>query len=570
MKPLINRLSGIALFVLFPILFFIRKKRIGKIFIFFIAATILTGCFQHYFRTHTQTNADAATIQKFMSLNKYFIVHLKNRIGGLENLTVSGDKLEADIVHLPPEHLKYINPQTDKTNQVKRKNKTTTLMEVHLYSATEINPEEKHLSIPLSSLNRIDIYELDKGATTTNHIFSWIGVSVVVFSVATLIAFAIAIASCNCPQVYVNNNGDYQFVSGVYSGAVYSSLERNDYLPLNNLQITGGSFNIKIKNVNDEEQFINRMQLLQVNHPAGTNVLVDRHGNVLSYNKLQVPVSATINRQTDITKQLSVTDDDQYLFDGEKGEKGFSNVSLTFNKPTDAQKAKLIIRGGNSLWSGYLYHSFAEFFGDGYEKWKNEKDKSDPKEMEQWQKDQALPLMAYIERDGKWELADYFAHTGNTASRDMIMELDISNIKTDQIKIKLETVYQFWNLDFAGIDFSENSNATTTLLNPSKAVKPDGSDQSTLLNAVDKNYSHLNAKEEINLEYQPAATMEKGITSYFLVSTGYYHNIKKYTGAPQIATLLKFKNKNAFDDFSREKFTDVQKSLSSYAVHNNQ
>ena len=49
--------------------------------------------------------------------------------------------------------------------------------------------------------------------------------------------------------------------------------------------------------------------------------------------------------------------------------------------------------------------------------------------------------------------------------------------------------------------------------------------------------------------------------SYFLVSTGYYHNLKKYEGAPKVTTLLNFKNKNAFDDFSRKKFNDIQKTL---------
>jgi hypothetical protein len=185
--------------------------------------------------------------------------------------------------------------------------------------------------------------------------------------------------------------------------------------------------------------------------------------------------------------------------------------------------------------------------------------------MERWQKAQALPLMVYIERDGKWEFVDYFAHTGNTASRDMIMELDVSKI-THQIKIKLETVYQFWNLDFAGIDFSENIKPEITFLNPVTALKSDGSDQSTMLNGVDKNYAHLTANEELNLKYQPFSTIDNLTNSYFLVSTGYYHNIKKYKVTPQVESLLKFKNKNAFDDFSRQKFSEIQNSLGVHAV----
>ena len=555
MKPGTNRFSQLSFFL--PVLYLSCKKTPGKVILFLIATTLLSGCFQHYFRTNTQNNIDAATIQKLMSTDKYIIVHSKNRVVGLTNATLVDNKLEADIVPLPLEHSEYLNPQLNKTNRVARPHKEATLMEVHLYNPGEINMDQNHLSFPLSSFNRVDIYELDKSATTGNHVVSWVGVVVGTTVVAGLIAFAIA---CNCPQVYVNNGRhDYQFVSGVYSGAVYSSLERSDFLPLHNLQPVDNTFTIKIKNAPGEEQFINRMQLLQVTHPENSKVLIDRHGNVFTYEKLKTAQSAIINGNIEIAQQLSSLDNDQYLFDDEKTDKSLSQVLLAFKKPDAAQKAKLVIHGGNSLWSGYLYHSFAALFGKGYEKWRNEKEKSDPAQMEQWQKDQGLPLMVYIERNGKWEFADYFIHTGNTATRDLIMELNVSDVETRYIKIKLETVYQFWNLDFAGIDFSENVKTEIAVLDPVKATKPDRSDQRAALNSVDKNYSHLIADEELNLEYQYSKT--PGSSSYFFVSTGYYHNLKKLKGSPQIAALLKFKNKNAFDDFSRKKFADLQKGL---------
>ena len=74
MKPIIMRLYGTALFIFFPILFFLRKKIKGRIIIILMTVVILSGCFQHYFRTHTQTKADEATIQQLMSINKYFII----------------------------------------------------------------------------------------------------------------------------------------------------------------------------------------------------------------------------------------------------------------------------------------------------------------------------------------------------------------------------------------------------------------------------------------------------------------------------------------------------------------
>ena len=558
MKPLTNRLAGIASIIFFPLFFFWRKARKNVVATILFLSVLLASCFQHYFVTDTRSKVDAATIQDLMSINKVFIIHFKNRLGELQNLTVSNDNLQADVVNVSPEHLKYVNPETHKTNRVRRIDKVNTLMEVHLYYPQEETADQTHISIPLSGFNRMDIYEFDKQTTTLNHVVSWVGVGLFTSAAVGLIALAIA---CNCPQVCVNNNGEYQFVSGIYSGAVYSSLERTDYLPLHSLNAADNTYRIKIKNVKDEEQFMNRIQLLEVRHNAGSNVLLDRYGNIFSYEQPLAPVSVNSQKDGDIKKQLAFTDGDQYLFDNEKNENGLSSSVLIFNKPAGSKKAKLFVHGGNSPWSGYLYHSFAELFGTGYEKWKNEKDRSNPKEMEKWQTDQGLPLMVYVEKDGKWLFADYFAHTGNTASRDMIMELDLSNIKTDQVKIKLETVYQFWNLDFAGIDFSENKNISSTILVPSKAFKPDGSDQIKSLSVVDKDYTYLNPSEEIDLEYQQVASNKDMTVSYFLVSTGYYHNLKKYEGAPKVTTLSKFKNKNAFDDFSREKFTDMQRAL---------
>jgi hypothetical protein len=575
MRPL-KHLARISPFFFLPILYLVRKKQTGKSIVFLFLTFTLTGCFQYFYKTNTRNTIDTFAIQQLQAANKYFIVHFRDSAIALNNIMVSNEKIEGSMVQLLPEHKKYLNPdKTTVTTQttrfspkkthyrVKAADRNNTLMEVHLYVDEDIRKDQVQLSLPVSSFKRIDVYALDREATTANHILSIVGGTLLIGSAVALIAFAIA---CNCPQVYVNNNGDCQFISGVYSGAVYSSLERTDYLPLLSLNSPEKTYKLQIRNVKDEEQFMNRIQLLQVSHSTGSEVLIDRHGNIFTYNHPIAPTAAISDKKTDIKKQIGITDDDQYSFDSEKSKNGLSSTVLTFKKPEKAKKAKLIVHAGNSNWSGYLYHSFAELFGNGYEKWKVEKDKSDPKEMEKWQTDQGLPLMVYIERNGKWEFADYFAHTGNTASRDMIMELDLTNTKSSEIKIKLETVYQFWNLDFAGIDFSENNYINSTILNPAKALKADDSDQTRYLNEVDKNYTYLKPEEEMSLEYQPVSSDPNSINSYFLVSTGYYHNLKKYEGPPKVATLLKFKNRNAFDDYSREKFSELQKNLDSYTI----
>jgi len=156
-----------------------------------VIALVFTGCFQHYFRTNTQATADPIMLDSLWNSNKYFIVHyIDSSVIELSNISVANDRIEGNRVALPIEHGQYLNPVTDHANKVKKRNKAVTLTEVHLYTVnvlTEIN----HLSLPLSSFNRVDVYTFDAKKTKTNHILSGVGIVVGV----AVIAFYIWIIS---------------------------------------------------------------------------------------------------------------------------------------------------------------------------------------------------------------------------------------------------------------------------------------------------------------------------------------------------------------------------------------
>ena len=115
-----NRLLHLCYF-----LFFILWRKTGKRKInptLLIIAIVFTGCFQHYFRTNTQTSVDEATMKVWQNSNKYFVIHSGyNGVFGLNNMTVSSDRLKGSPVELTGEHFKYINPRTNKANQVGKK-----------------------------------------------------------------------------------------------------------------------------------------------------------------------------------------------------------------------------------------------------------------------------------------------------------------------------------------------------------------------------------------------------------------------------------------------------------------
>lgn len=555
MKSITGNLPGYTTLLLFPLIFLYQKKK--KYFLLLIFPLLaICSCYQKYFKTDTRKQVDQDMLQNLQSMNKYFIVHYKDGAYALNNVTVKDNIIGADKSVIPPEHNLFMNPDTAKANRVKISDKENVLMEVHLYT-DKVKTDETRFSMALADIKRADIYTIDKKATTRSAVLSTVGISVI-GSVA--LAFIVLAIACNCPQVYVENNGAEYFNGGMYSGAVYASLERTDYMPLGNLIPVNNTVKIKINNAPEEEQFINNVFLVKADYAKGTEVLEDRHGRLYSYSKVEAPLKAINNNGSVINDLLTQKDGKSYGFN-DNSNQTFSNVLLSFKKPAEAKNAKLVIRGNNSMWSGYIYKNFNSLFGEGMEAWRKREDNADPKVMENWQKDQALPLMVYLKKDGQWVAVDYFSTPGNTAERDMIMNIDLSLINTEKIELKLETAYRFWNLDYAGMDFSESQLLKTELINPEIASRSMVSNEKDNLLANDKQYCKLSGDEFLQLEFK-VDQQDTGIEhSYFLACSGYYHSLANYTGKPNTLLLMKFKKAGAFSNYSRSRYAELNDEL---------
>lgn len=242
------------------------------------------------------------------------------------------------------------------------------LSEIHLYAESENLGSNSHLTIPVKSVKRVDVYEENISKTRSNHIISTIGIIAGVGLLLGIVLLATAPApqpipqgECNCPQVYTYDGGQYQFKGGVFSGAVYSSLEKSDYLPLENLKDVNGKYLFRLMNNQQEEQFVNQLQLIKVAHDPATNILLDRHGAVHDYKQLAPPISTSL-KNDEAGEVLKLRDGNSFIFN-EKADAAsdFGSIILTFDKPVNAKQAKLIVNAKNSLWSGYLFDEFSSF-----------------------------------------------------------------------------------------------------------------------------------------------------------------------------------------------------------------
>ena len=216
-----------------------------------------------------------------------------------------------------------------------------------------------------------------------------------------------------------------------------------------------------------------------------------------------------------------------------------------------------MVNAKNSTWSAYLYQKFMGLYGASSAALIQKKDKADAKKLLECELDQSIPMSVYVKEDKNWKFVDFFYTSGREISRDMIMEINLDNFKNvDHIQVKLETTYMFWDLDFVGMDFSEDLPYETAYIAANNQYKS-GSSSAVAERHEDGNI-HLSDKEQLNLDFKVNPIFKPNtITSYFLVGQGYYHDNTPYEGKANLEKLASFSKKGAFDRFSHETFDEL-------------
>lgn len=549
--------ATIISFLFLPIIFLMvkQKRKAGIIYLVLIVLLNLS-CFKNFYLTNSKSGIPDSTLLQLQAKNKNFTVYLANGNYSLKNIKINDKIIDADVEPVSDDHSKYLLP-AHTSNKYQKRDEKIVLNEVQIYARAEKLQDSTHLSLPMSSITRVDIFSKDKRRTNENHVMSGIGVGVAAAFVALIIAAAI---TCGCPHVYTYDGSEYQFKGGVFSSAIYSSLEKTDYLPLDGLISTNGKYKFKVMNSEQEEQKINQMVLMKVPHDVQTQVLLDKTGHVHTFQTPITPSSTSLSYDN-AEQTFRYSDGKSYWFNEKANPSSvFGSVILTFEKPVEAKQAKLIVNAKNSLWAGYIFEDFSSLFGEKFQKFQSRQDKADKEKLDRWQKEQALSLMVYIETDKGWQLVDYFPTTGNTVARDMIMPVTIPPSKQDKIRIKLESAFMFWELDYVGMDFSTDKTLEPQLVRASYAIKSaSSSNELASLASIDNQYCKLLQNEFLSIEFDRQESTQQ--ESYFLVSTGYYHSLKQFAGKPDLQLLKQFKKKGYFSEYSEKRFNEAQQLL---------
>ncbi len=532
------------------------KKLIPEISIVVLIAflNMLTGCNYYMVNTLKPVPGDNSVVSNALTQPKYFILHHGSNAWHMSDIVIDEGKQELTCTAglLPPDHMYYMGTNTEGVNRYKVSNGNPTY-EVHIYISEYAELSGSQFLVPISAIQKVEVYDKALGATAASYVFGTLGIIAGAFVILMII---LLLTKSSCPFVYISDGNSFHFTGEMYGGAIYSPLERDDFMPLPGFTAVNSQYKLKISNELLERQYTDLAELMIVQHTLDSEVLIDKQGDVQTVRSPLAPVKAVAENSTDYTNPLSARDSLSYLFNEEASNvNGLNTLTLSFKKPTVSKSAKLVLNAKNSFWLDYMYGKFNEQFGTSFAKFSENQKTAPAERMNAWQLSQGIPLSVYIETETGWQFVDCFNSVGPLASRDMVMPVDVSQAKGENVNIRLSCGFMFWEVDYAAMDFSENIPVKVIRQEAKSAVDEKGNDVAEFIRSSDKKYLvQPEVGNEVIVTYPATASVEGLKQTVFLHSRGYYEYIREYTGKPDVAYLKSFRKEGAFAKFSKERY----------------
>ncbi len=439
-------------------------------------------------------------------------------------------------------------------------------LELHIYALPTFEIPTAlpaRASIPFEDVDAVTVYDISTGKTV--FINFAIGGGSTLAAIVIALAIYIALKS-SCPFVYAFNGESYDFAGEIYSGATHPPLERHDYLPLPALTAVDGEYRLKLANEVREVQHTNLTELWVIDHPAGSEVLVDKYGVAHTLTDLRPPSEAASVGGEDLSGIVAAADDVCYMgATPEEANADVDGVVMTFERPPGATRAKLIIQAKNSFWLDYAYGRFAELFGDVYGDWFEQQKTAPAEELRQWSLEQAIPLKVYVHDAGAWRFVDYYHIAGPMAAKRDVLAFDLPAGAPNEVRVKLEFGPLFWEIDYAALDCSADLPVRVHRVPVTEAADEGGRDVAALLRSDDdRYYVQPEVGEYALVSFAAPEPAEGSVRSTVLHTKGHYEIIRDPRGEPNLKLLYSFKKPGRFVEFSKEIFLDYYDGM---AIH---
>lgn len=527
----------------------------------FILLLVLTGtsCTRFYIvkedQRLTRFTEPRENSWEYLDRRNVVLVHQGNNIFELTSITYNenSNKITGGINSLISTPLYYYNKALSKPSHIafrKFGDGLAELRQVHLFVDDTTMNVNGTCNLNLNDIYKVDISKQAEGVNALAAI-------PIVF--AGGIGFLAIV--CGCPHVYIDNGQQITFEKTLFTGAKAPQLERSDRKEIPDYFPDQNQLSLTIKNEEKEDQYIDQLSLVVIEHTPGVELAMEKDGKIFAYQS--VIQAASILDQDGKNQEEAVRAKDSFAYDF-KPEKltDLSTLYATFNPNVPTGKSSLILHVKNTKWSGYLYNEFNKLFGSEHTKWvEKNKDKS-KEEREAWMRQEGIKLLVEVKRNGQWESLSELELVGDVAYEKLAIPVEVNGLGT--LEIRLRSGFHFWEVDYIGLATSnEGLIVNETRIQPTSVVDEKGNSNTDKIINSDNVYVASTPTDAVNIiTFEGIPVNQKFQRSLFIEAEGYYLMKTTYTGNPNYKRLSKFKKPGELSRFSKEKYTDLQKQIS--------
>ena len=522
-----------------------------KFTLLLVIAISFSSCFNNYFKVNTESEWKEDQLKNLANSEKKIIVHFRNSVKLLANPVFGADHVSGKLETFYAVTPRYMDPNTEekKNFKYKYKDRKDLFSEIHVYVNDDFTGQTEY-DVTKTNFAKSNIYTPNKGLSIASHalgITIILGVTTAALAAATVAAGTYMVTSAvyafNCPQAYVEvYPGQYQFIGGLFTGSVDQHLQRTDMVPLPALS-SSDTIRVRIKGMQNETQYMDFADIKQVTHPEGTEVVGNRQGDLFIIRHLKMPNEIRAGALVDRSKTLLFRDGQNYGFHLTDSSDQ-SHIQLKFARKENDKKAVLVARMKNSTWGGYITSEL-------------KRSSANPLAMEAGYNTTltSTAMRISVMTKNGWKAVDYFPPAGNTATRDLAMEIDLSEVDGKDVIVKMEAPYRFWDLDHVGLSYEIfKPSDVSSLCRVSATV--DGKNFSGSIDREDGLYLALESTDHVELEYIIRPSNTPGtISSYLLVAGGYYH-LKPQNTLTQTQP-LRFSESTSLNKYSITKYKEL-------------
>ena len=335
------------------------------------------------------------------------------------------------------------------------------------------------------------------------------------------------IGPCTCPYVYSFDGERYVVEGEAFSGSIFKSAKRTDWLKLGRLKVSDSCL-VKISDELRETDFVDEAKLLVVAHPKETQVIPSFTGELHTVSDPLLPSEAVDFRGANMLRLLEAKDKNFWLSNpfgrrAEDLEDLRDGLVVEFLKPEESRSVKLLFNVQNSWWGAFLQAHFVGLQGGQVEKWYEELNSSPPARLQLFESMVREGMLLISVWDGnQWQDAGFVWEVGANAFRDQVVQLDISKIPGQILRVKLESTPGLWMVNSVQADYSVDQEVEVTELSPSRSIDRQGKDVSTLLEETDDRYYTMITGDWAELVFSCPPRNPDLQYSYIFKSTGYY------------------------------------------------